>query len=71
MKQAQFLSLLGSRITLMRVNANLTQLQLAKRVKLSRTQITNLEAGRSNTTIWRLAQICAACNCELSDLLKR
>ena len=71
MKQQEFLVKLGNRIREARLNADLTQTKLAYRMRVSRTQICNIEAGRSNTSVWMLAKIAASCGVELSDLLAR
>lgn len=50
---------IGARICMAREIAGITQMELAKRLGLSRTQLTNLEAGRSDTgatTIVRIAR---------------
>jgi len=56
---------MGQRIRILRMARGVTQAALAKTIRLSRTQITNLEAGRSAWSLWHIAQIAAALNTEL------
>jgi transcriptional regulator with XRE-family HTH domain len=59
----------GENIRRARVRAGLTQEQLAKAVGVTRPQITNLEGGRSNTTVPILLRIAKACHMRPSALL--
>lgn len=56
---------MGQRIRILRMARGVTQASLARCIRLSRTQITNLEAGRSAWSLWHMAQIAAALNTEL------
>lgn len=50
----------GQTIRRTRLEAGLTQAQLAQRLQASAPYITNVEAGRANLTIGQLASIAAA-----------
>ncbi len=56
---------MGQRVRSLRMYRGVTQATLAKHIRLSRTQVTNLEAGRSAWSLWHMAQIAAALNIEL------
>jgi len=47
----------GERIKALREKKNLTQLQLAKKIRMDRTFITHVESGRRNLSIQSLAKI--------------
>jgi transcriptional regulator with XRE-family HTH domain len=52
-----------------RRSGKLTQEQLALAIGLSRTSVTNLEAGRQRTPLHILLRVADALDCELSDLM--
>lgn len=56
---------MGQRVRALRRARGVTQGTLAKHIRLSRTQLTNLEAGRSAWSLWHIAQIAAALNTDL------
>ncbi len=60
----------GQRVKAARYDAGLTQEQVAQRVGLTRSSIANLEAGRQDMSISRLALIAAAVNLSLADLIR-
>lgn len=53
----QSVEAIGLRIAVVRDVVGITQAQLAKSVGLSRTQITNIEAGRSDIPLQRFIAI--------------
>lgn len=53
----------GTRLRKWRVDGGLTQQQLAQRLSIARTSVTNIEAGRQPLSAWLLWRI--------SDLLER
>lgn len=59
----------GMRILAMREKRNMTQAQLAPKVELSRAQIANIEAGRSELTVKSLKLFAAALKCSPMDLI--
>lgn len=65
MSQKELDQALGNRVRTLRKFRGVTQAALAKHIRLSRTQITNLEAGRSTWSFWRIAQVAAALDTEL------
>ena len=59
----------GVQVRRRRTTEGLTQDQLARRLSLARTSVTNIEAGRqplSAYLLWRLIQVL---NCDFEDLL--
>ncbi len=48
----------------------MTQVQMAKRLGISRPTYTRLESGGQNTTLKTLNQLCRALRCEPGDLFK-
>lgn len=56
---------LGARIALLRRRRGLTQQQLADRVGMARTTITQLEGGRQNMTLLNLRAVVKALDHEL------
>lgn len=59
--------LVGERVRARR--GSLTQSQLAERVGLGRTSITNLESGSQRMPLHYLARVADALGCDLRDLL--
>jgi transcriptional regulator with XRE-family HTH domain len=60
MNKEQVQTTLGSRIRRARKQRGMTQATIAARVGMSRSQIVNIEAGRSDTPVWTLCRIAAA-----------
>lgn len=60
----------GHRIKVAREDAGLTQEQVAHQVGMARSSIANLEAGRQDMNISRLALVAAAVNLNLADLIR-
>lgn len=72
MNQAEKIGLqqqIGSRIAMAREVAGLTQAALASRIGIGRTQIVNLEAGRSDTGATTLVRIARAIGIKAARLL--
>ena len=65
-----FLRMVGGRIRLARQAAGLSQTELADFACLARTSIANLEAGRQDTTICRLALIAQKLGLDVAELVK-
>ncbi len=64
--------LVAKAVTIARKRAQLTQVQLAKKIKTDQKAIWRLEAGRQNATVDILWRIAAATNSELRvDLVAR
>ncbi len=59
----------GVRILAFREKRGMTQAELAPKVSLSRAQIANIEAGRSDLTIKSLKAFAAALKCRPVDLI--
>lgn len=57
------------RILVMREKRKMTQAELAPKVQLSRAQIANIEAGRSELTVKSLKKFAAALRCSPMDLI--
>lgn len=54
----------------MRQEAGLTQVQMAKRLGISRPTYTRLESASQNATLKTLTQLCRGLRCEPGDLFK-
>jgi DNA-binding XRE family transcriptional regulator len=54
----------------MRKEAGLTHVEMAKRLKISRSAYTKLENGRLNTTLTTLTQLCRSLQCRVGDLFE-
>ena len=59
----------GKQVKAARAAAGVSQAELAARVGMTRASVANLEAGRQDMTISRLAGIAAALSMDLSDLI--
>ncbi|MEN6545660.1 MAG: helix-turn-helix transcriptional regulator [Armatimonadia bacterium] len=59
----------GALILLARKERGLTQADLAQLVGMSRTQITNIEVGRSDMPLKTLARFAEALNVSMKDLV--
>ncbi|WP_367174285.1 helix-turn-helix domain-containing protein [uncultured Deinococcus sp.] len=60
---------LGRRVRTLRKQSNLSQDDLASRLGLLRTSITNIESGRQKLTLASLYRLSAAFNISFDDLL--
>lgn len=61
--------LIGSQLRQRRVDAGLTQAELAERAGLLRTSVTNIEAGRQKAPLHVLYAICAAMKADVRGVL--
>ncbi len=59
----------GSRLRELRERASITQEELAKRVDLSRTSITNIEKGRQRVLLHQFVDLAEALNVEPTTLM--
>jgi len=59
----------GARIRSARVRAGLTQAELAARIGLKRTSVTNIEQGNQTLAVHTLLDVAEACACQASTLL--
>lgn len=57
------------RLARRRVEAGLTQTELAKRAGCSKSLVSEVEAGRANFSVTNLAKISEALGCTIADLL--
>jgi transcriptional regulator with XRE-family HTH domain len=60
---------LGKRIREKRLSSGLTQAQLAKRIAISRTSLTNMELGRQRLLVDQLYKVAEVLNTQPRDLL--
>jgi transcriptional regulator with XRE-family HTH domain len=60
---------LGSRIRVLRLSAGLTQFDLAAAAGLSRTSVTNIEAGRQDPDVVTWSRIARRLNVSVEDLV--
>jgi DNA-binding XRE family transcriptional regulator len=68
--QANLLRAVGKRVREARDAAGLSQAQLAKRIGVTRPSVANLEAGRQDMNITRIAGILVALGLDLGSLIK-
>lgn len=61
--------LFGDRVRVLREEKNVTQEELARRVDLSRTSITNIEKGRQRVLLHQLVEIASALDAKPQDLM--
>jgi len=61
--------LFGDRVRELREEKNVTQEELARRVDLSRTSITNIEKGRQRILLHQLVEIASALDAKPQDLM--
>ena len=54
----------GARIKEARTKAKITQTDLGKMIKVKRSSIANIESGKQNTTLDKIAEICRLLNVE-------
>ena len=69
-RECDLLHKIGRRVQAGRVDAGMTQQELADRVLLSRPSIANLEGGNQEVPVTRLALIARVLGMELADLVK-
>ncbi len=66
--QDQLYSLFGSRVRALRERRQVTQEELARRVDLSRTSITNIEKGRQRVLLHQILDLANALDAKPADL---
>ncbi len=64
-----FSLVLGQKLQVKREKAGMTQATLAEVIGMSRTSITNMEAGKQGPTVYGLVQIARALGCSVQSLL--
>lgn len=64
------LSDVTSRIRSIRISKKLTVQEVAYRCDIERSNLSRIEAGRTNVTLKTLCMICNALDIKLSDLIK-
>jgi transcriptional regulator with XRE-family HTH domain len=64
-------SFFGSRVRALRERRKVTQEELARRVDLSRTSITNIEQGRQRVLLHQIFEIATALDAAPGDLLPK
>lgn len=67
----KFYRLFGSRVRELREERKVTQDELARRVALSRTSITNIERGRQRVLLHQMMEIAEALDAQPADLVPR
>ena len=63
-----FLKRLGRRITAIRKEKNVTQVELGYRCDIEKSNMSRIEAGNTNVTVLMLSRICAALEVPLKEL---
>ena len=66
----KFLLKLGKRIRQIRRDKGISQVDLAKSIETAQPNITRLENGTINPTIYFLSEVCTALGITLDELLK-
>lgn len=71
MEKLELLKSVGKRIQEIRINKGLTQVELVGKIEgeIDTTNISRIEAGRTNPTIFTLYRISEALEVKLSDLV--
>jgi transcriptional regulator with XRE-family HTH domain len=62
-------TIFGSRVRALREKRNVTQEELARRVDLSRTSITNIEKGRQRVLLHQIVDIAGALEAKVDELM--
>jgi transcriptional regulator with XRE-family HTH domain len=65
----KFYKVFGAKLATARQDANFTQAELASKIGLSRTSVTNIEKGRQPVQLYLVARISQVLDLEISDLL--
>lgn len=60
---------LGKRLRIAREKAGMTQVELARKIRMSRTSVSNIEAGRQGISVAALYAIAAAIGVEPSEVM--
>ena len=69
MKKSEVLTKIGLKIRQLRSEKNLSQQDLAAACNFEKSNMSRIEAGRSNLTVGTLLKICAVLNVELKDIV--
>lgn len=69
MDEQQFLIKIGERIRMIRTQKGIKQQDLAAKCNFEKSNMSRIEAGRSNITILNLLKISQALDVDLTDLL--
>jgi transcriptional regulator with XRE-family HTH domain len=69
-KQVRLYSAVGLQIREIRIEKGITQEALAKKVKLTRTSLTNIEKGRQKLLLHTLMDIASALDAPAAELLR-
>jgi transcriptional regulator with XRE-family HTH domain len=69
-KQVRLYSAVGLQIREIRIEKGITQEALARRVKLTRTSLTNIEKGRQKLLLHTLMDIASALDVPAAELLR-
>ena len=69
LNQDKLYTTIGARVKALRNQAELSQDQLADRLGLLRTSVSNIESGKKRLTIARLYRLSAALGSDLSEIL--
>lgn len=67
--EALLYRIIGERLKQLRLEAHVTQAQLAEVVGVLRTSVTNIEAGRQKPPLHLLYRMCVAFDVEVSSIL--
>ncbi|PZD78536.1 helix-turn-helix domain-containing protein [Mesonia sp. K7] len=72
MDKSELLRIIGKRILELREEKNLTQLDLAAKIEgdFDTTNVSRIESGRTNPTIFTLYRIAQALDVKLEDIMK-
>lgn len=62
-------SILGERIKVKREELNLSQAELAEKINLGRTSISNIEKGKQQTPLHIIYSICSKLNTDVQSIL--
>ena len=60
-------SIIGNRIKALRVGSGMKQSELAEAIGMSQTNLSNVESGRTASTVQVLIKISRVLNCKLAD----
>ena len=66
---ARFYKLMGEAICVQRMHRGLSQENLGRAIGLTRTSVTNIEAGRQRILAHQVPMVAAALNCRIGDLI--
>lgn len=70
MTDEEYLIKLGKKIKEIRLDNNISQVELANNCDFEKSNMNRIEAGRANTTIVTLRKIATALNIKVVDIIK-